>query len=182
MAEHLDAPQCYWNNILWTDETKDELENTTICKWRHSTPTTKPHLNFEVWWGEHQVLRLSQGLDWLLSLMEKWIHKINKTLSRRIQGHLFTNLQDNNPKLWNNWRTERLKQREILFLEWTGQSPDLKQTEMLWHDLKREIHTRHQRILLNWNSFVKRNGPDSTWGSDLTTGNVWFRLLLPEED
>ena len=31
--EHLDAPQRYWQNILWTDETKVELfgRNTTLC-------------------------------------------------------------------------------------------------------------------------------------------------------
>ena len=41
---HLDIPQRYWRNILWTDETSVELfgRNTTLCgeKKRHSTPTS----------------------------------------------------------------------------------------------------------------------------------------------
>ena len=41
------------------------------------------------------------------------------------------------------------------------------------------------RILLNWNSFINRNGPKSlltvvqVWSA--TTENVWLRLLLPKE-
>ena len=44
--EHLDVRQRYWQNILWTDETKVELfgrkEHTTLCveKRRPSTPTS----------------------------------------------------------------------------------------------------------------------------------------------
>jgi hypothetical protein len=42
-----------------------------------------------------------------------------------------------------------------------------------------------QRLLLNWNSFVKRNGPKfhltvvQDWSA--TTENIWLRLLLPKE-
>ncbi|KAF7644157.1 hypothetical protein LDENG_00226770, partial [Lucifuga dentata] len=34
--EHLDTPQCYWENVLWTDETKVELlgKNTQHYVWR----------------------------------------------------------------------------------------------------------------------------------------------------
>jgi hypothetical protein len=30
---------------------------------------------------------------------------------------------------------------------------------MLWHDLKREVHTRHPKNIVELNSFLKRNGP-----------------------
>ena len=60
--EHLDVPQCFWQNILWTDETTVELfgRNTqhSVGKKRHSTPTSKPHPNCKVWWREQHGLGL----------------------------------------------------------------------------------------------------------------------------
>ena len=57
---HLDVPQRYCHNILWTDETTVELfgNNTEHFVWRkrHSTPTSKPHPNCKVWWSEHHGL------------------------------------------------------------------------------------------------------------------------------
>ena len=39
--EHLDVPQRYWQNILWTDETKVELfeRNTQHYPWRKAQHT-----------------------------------------------------------------------------------------------------------------------------------------------
>jgi hypothetical protein len=73
--EHLDVPQRYWQNILWTDESKVVLfgRNTQHYVWRKkdSTPTSKPHPNCKLWWREHHGLGLHQGLDSLLSSTEK---------------------------------------------------------------------------------------------------------------
>jgi hypothetical protein len=59
---HLDVPQRYWQNILWTNETTVQLfgRNTPhdVEKKRHSTPTSKPHPNCKVWWREHHGLEL----------------------------------------------------------------------------------------------------------------------------
>ena len=54
--EQLNVSQNYWQNILWTDETKVELfgRNTQHYLWRkkrHNTPKSKPHPNCEVWWS-----------------------------------------------------------------------------------------------------------------------------------
>jgi len=38
--------------------------------------------------------------------------------------------------------------RRTCQLEWSSPSPGLNPTEILWHDLKRAIHTRCTRILL----------------------------------
>ena len=73
--EHLDVPQRYWLNILWTDETTVELfgrntQHYVRRKKRHSTPTSKPHPNCKVWWREHHGLEMLccfLGLDSLLS-------------------------------------------------------------------------------------------------------------------
>ena len=46
--EHLDVPQCYWQNILWTDETKVELFGTQHCveikQAQHTNIKTSSHL------------------------------------------------------------------------------------------------------------------------------------------
>uniref|UniRef100_A0AAQ6IF44 Transposase Tc1-like domain-containing protein n=1 Tax=Anabas testudineus TaxID=64144 RepID=A0AAQ6IF44_ANATE len=61
--EHLDVPQHYWQNIMWTDETKIKLfgKNTQHYVWRkkrHSTPTSKPHPHCKTWQREHHGLGL----------------------------------------------------------------------------------------------------------------------------
>uniref|UniRef100_A0A8K9UYT4 Transposase Tc1-like domain-containing protein n=1 Tax=Oncorhynchus mykiss TaxID=8022 RepID=A0A8K9UYT4_ONCMY len=62
--EHLDVPQCYWKNILWTEYFKIKLSclegtyNPMCGEKRHSTPTSKPHPHCKVWWREHCGLGL----------------------------------------------------------------------------------------------------------------------------
>ena len=38
-------------------------------------------------------------------------------------------------------------------------SPDLNPIGMLWHDLKRPVHTRHPKNIAELKQFVKRNDP-----------------------
>ena len=56
---HLDVPQRYWQNILWTDETTVELfgRNTQHCV-EKNTPTSKSYPNCKVWWSEHHGMGL----------------------------------------------------------------------------------------------------------------------------
>ena len=51
--------------------------------------------------------------------------------------------------------TEWLQQKKIRLLEWPSQSPDLSLREMLWHDLKRAVHTRHPKNIAELKEFCK---------------------------
>lgn len=50
--------------------------------------------------------------------------------------------QDNGLKHISKLTSEWLKKNKIKVLEWSSQSPDLNQMEMLWHDLKQAVHAR----------------------------------------
>ncbi|XP_072098498.1 centrosomal protein of 131 kDa [Mobula birostris] len=67
--DHLDVLQCFWDNVLWTDETKVELlgRNEYCCLEGEGncTPTPKSHHNCEAWWKEHHGL-------WLLCCLRAW--------------------------------------------------------------------------------------------------------------
>ena len=76
--------------------------------------------------------------------------------------------QDNDPKHRSKSTTELLQQTKICLLEWPIQSPDLNPIEMLWHDLKRTVHTRHSKNIAELKPFCKeewsKNPPDHCAG------------------
>jgi hypothetical protein len=61
--------------------------------------------------------------------------------------------QDNDPKHRSKSTTEWLQQKKICLLEWP--SPDFNPIEMLWHDLKRAVHTRNSKNIAERKQFCK---------------------------
>ena len=173
---HLDVPQRYWQNILWTDETRDELfgRNTQHCVKikRHSTWTSKPHPNCKVWWREHHGLGLLCCLRAGTACYHRW-KNVFPSLSRHFAGECYAFCPPFEDQQQNGYN-----RRKHAF--WSGPVLTSNPIEMT----SREQYTPDiPRILLNWNSFVKRNGPKflltvvQVWYA--TTENVWL-LLLPK--
>ena len=194
--EHLDVPQHYWS-----DETKVQLfgRNTQHCVWRkkkaqHTNIKTSSQLWSMVegasWFG---AALLPQGLDRLLSLVEKWIPEFIKTFCRKTEDHLSTNWSSTEDGWCNrtvtqstevNQQQNGFNRRKYAF--WSGPVRVLTSTRLRCCGMtsRERFKPDIPRILLNWNSFVKRNGPKFltiVQGWYATTGNVWLRLLLPKE-
>ena len=62
--------------------------------------------------------------------------------------------QDKDPKDRSKSTTECLQQKKIHLLEWPSQSSP-QPVEMLWHDLKRMVHTRHPKNIVELKQFCK---------------------------
>jgi len=64
------------------------------------------------------------------------------------------NLQHNNdPKHTAKATLEWLRNKNIIIIEWSIQSPDLNPIENLWHDLKFAVHQRPPRSLTELEQF-----------------------------
>lgn len=63
--------------------------------------------------------------------------------------------QDYDPKHRSKSTTEWHQQKKIHLLEWPSQSHDLNLIAILWHGLRRAIHTRHPKNIAELKQFCK---------------------------
>jgi transposase len=68
--------------------------------------------------------------------------------------------QDNNPKYRGKSTTQWLEQKTIRLQYWPSQCPDLNPVELLWHHLKRAVHTRHPKNIAELKQFCKEEWPN----------------------
>ena len=168
---HLDVPQRYWQNILWTDETTVELfgRNTQHYVWRKKgtahqhqnlIPTVKYGGGSIMVWGCFAASGPGQ-LAIIDGKMNSQVYQdilqenVRLSVCQLKLNRSWVMQQDNDPKHRSKSTTEWLQQKKIRLLEWPSQSPDLNPIEMLWHDLKRAVHTRHPKNIAELKQFCK---------------------------
>ena len=138
---HLDTPQKFWQNMLWTDETKVELfgRNTQRHVWRkngtahqhqHLIPTVKHGGGCIMVWG----CFAASGPGQLAIINGKMNSKVYQDV---LQENLRPSVrqlklkrgwmlqQDNDPKHTSISTSEWFQKNKIHVLEWPSQSPDL---------------------------------------------------------
>ncbi len=156
--KHLDYPQDFWENTLWTDETKVEhfgrcgvplhlAKSNTAFQKKNIIPTVKYGGGSVMVWGCFAASgpgRLAVINGTMNSAVYQKILKDNVRPSVRDLKLKRTCVlqQDNDPKHTSKSTSEWLKKNKMKTLEWPSQSPDLNSIEMLWHDLKKAVHAR----------------------------------------
>ncbi|KAK3509719.1 hypothetical protein QTP70_008457 [Hemibagrus guttatus] len=169
--KHLDDPQDFWENTLWTDKTNIELFGRSVSHyvWRKSnTAFQKKNIIPTVKYGGGSVMVwgcFAASGPGRLAVINGTINSAvyQKILKENVQPSVYdlelkrtwVLQQDNDPKHTSKSTSEWLKKNKMKTLEWPGQSPDLKPIEMLWHDLKKVVHARKPSNVAELQQFCK---------------------------
>uniref|UniRef100_A0A8C1HQW0 Transposase n=1 Tax=Cyprinus carpio carpio TaxID=630221 RepID=A0A8C1HQW0_CYPCA len=156
--KHLDDPQDFWENTVWSDETKVELFGRCVSHyvWRKSNTTfQKKNIIPAVKYGGGSVMvwgcfaasgpgRLAVINGTMNSAVYQKILKENVRPSVRDLKlkRTWVLQQDRDPKPTSKSTSEWLKKNKRKTLKWPSQRSDLNPIEMLWHDLKKAVPAR----------------------------------------
>ncbi|KAK1798040.1 hypothetical protein P4O66_000540 [Electrophorus voltai] len=163
--KHLDDPQDFWENTLWTDKTKVFVRCMSHYIWHKSNPAFQkkniiPTVKYgggsvTVWScftasgpGRPAVLNGTMNSAVLKEHIRPSVHDLKLKRTWVLQ-------QDNDPKHTSKSTPEWLKKNKMKTLEWPSQSPDLNPIEMLWHDLKNAVHAGKPSNVAELQQFCK---------------------------
>ncbi|KAK3574095.1 hypothetical protein QTP86_002852 [Hemibagrus guttatus] len=169
--KHLDDPQDFWENTLWTNETKIELFGRSVshyvwCKSniafqnKNIIPKVKYGGGSVIVWGCFAASGPGR-LAVINGTMNSAIYQ--KILKENVRTSVcdlklkrtWVLQQDNDPKHTRKSTSECLKKNKMKNLEWPSQSSDLNPIEMLWHDLKKVVLARKPSNVAELQQFCK---------------------------
>ena len=150
-----EKPLGYWNNVLWTDESKFNLfgSDGKVMVWRTPKEELDPKCTVSIvkygggnvkCWGCFS----SCGVGNLVFIDENMTGEVycdilQKNLFESIKklnlGREWVMQQDNDPKHWAHIVTHWLKEKEVELLKWPPFSPDLNPIEHMWDEVERRM-------------------------------------------
>jgi len=156
--EHADKPKAFWNQVLWSDETKIKLFESDGKTWvwhqsgeaykdKNLVPTVKHGGGSVLLWGCMAAAGVGK-LHFIDGIMDRFKYRdildANMLPSARdLIGRRYTFQHDNDPKHTSGTVKEYLAQKKVKVLTWPAMSPDLNPIEQIWQELKQRVKVRH---------------------------------------
>ncbi len=169
---YVTKPQSFWDNVLWTDETKVEIfgkghhgtvyrKRNEAFKEKNTVPTVKHGGGSKMFWGCFAASGTG-CLDCVNGIMKS--DDYQRILGRNVVAsvrklHLHQRSwvfqQDNDPKHTSKSTQKWLQTKRWRVVKWPAMSPDLNPIEHLWRDLKTAVGRRHPSNLNDLEQFAK---------------------------